>query len=412
MVWIAAGCIHLLFWVSLRSGWLWPFFTDTAHLYGPGCDFFALYQAGHAALEGKSLYTSVPGQTVVPYAYPFRYLPVAAYFPGGLFTLAPPTVSYALWLGINELCLLHNARLTWRRSGGGSRGAWLCAVWLTFTPLFAHMWQGQFTLLLGSMLFWSVLALEDGQWRRAQAWWIASVLWKPAAVFWLPLWVRDRRFWPGVGLTGALLLANGLYFWCFPRDYALFSLMNLEIASLFVASNIGLSALIHDLTRSGALYAVARQVVTGILLVPALWVTFYPLFRSARQPNRPGQAAETPSDAGAPPVWLLAALWTALFFLVYKEVWEQHLVMLLPFLVLGLWRAPSRLQTALVVLLALPSPFVFYDVPGLAPGVDPQPYFSRAVSLVHHSWRVVPLLVLYGHWLWLAWRCDGARSTL
>jgi hypothetical protein len=84
-------------------------------------------------------------------------------------------------------------------------------------------------------------------------------------------------------------------------------------------------------------------------------------------------------------------------------VWEHHLTLLLPFLVLGLWRAPSRLLGLLVLLLALPSPFALYDVRGLGFNVDPQPYFGPAISLQHHSWRVVPLLLLYGYWLRKAW---------
>jgi hypothetical protein len=81
----------------------------------------------------------------------------------------------------------------------------------------------------------------------------------------------------------------------------------------------------------------------------------------------------------------------------------------LPFLVLALWRAPSPLLIIVAVLLALPSPFVFYDVRGLFFNSDPQRYFSPPVSLLHHSWRAVPLVVLYGHWLALAW---GRRSAV
>src|SRR5436190_572373 len=86
----------------------------------------------------------------------------------------------AAW-AVHALCLLHNLRLTRERSGSGLRGALLGAVWLTFTPLFVHMWLGQFTFLLGSMLFWCVLAAEDGRWKAAPGWWIGSVLWKPAS---------------------------------------------------------------------------------------------------------------------------------------------------------------------------------------------------------------------------------------
>lgn len=85
---MAAG--HALFWVSLRTRWLDPLFGDCMHLFGPGCDFFALYQAGAAALRGESLYTYAPERTLVPYGYPFRYLPLPAYFPGKGACRRPP----------------------------------------------------------------------------------------------------------------------------------------------------------------------------------------------------------------------------------------------------------------------------------------------------------------------------------
>src|SRR5205814_10506763 len=103
----AAGLVHALFWLSRRTHWLVPLFNDTVHRYGPGADFFALYQAGYSARHGQSIYTFLSGRTVIPYAYPFRYLPAVAYTAGSLLTLAPPAAAYALWLGICELCLLY-----------------------------------------------------------------------------------------------------------------------------------------------------------------------------------------------------------------------------------------------------------------------------------------------------------------
>lgn len=189
-----------------------PFFNDTVHRFGPGADFFALYQAGHSALHGESIYRFTPGTTVIPYAYPFRYLPISAYTVGALLTLVPPAVAYALWLGVCEVVLLTNVRVTYTRTGKGLRGALLAALWLVFTPYFLELWVGQFTFLLGSMLFWSVLAYQKGRGKTAQGWWIASVLWKPASLLWVPVWLRERRFWPGLLLCGLLLLGNLVYF--------------------------------------------------------------------------------------------------------------------------------------------------------------------------------------------------------
>lgn len=376
-LWGGALLLHALFWVSLRTAWLTPLFNDTTHRFGPGADFFALYQAGYNALQGRSLYHFLPGETVIPYGYPFRYLPVVAYTVGALLTRVAPPTAYALWLGLCELCLLHNLRLTWRRAGGGRRGAGLALAWLGFSPFFVELWMGQFTFLLGSLLFWSVLAWEERRAPAAQGWWLVSVLYKPAGLLWAPLWLREGRF-ALLGLCGALLLANLVYFLCFPADWPLFWETNVSPLPTWHAGNVGLSGLLYHFTASGPLFRPLRTGLSLLLLAPLLWVTFH----------RP-QA----------PFWRLAALWTCLYFLVYKDVWEHHLTLLLPFLVLGLARAPTPLLVGLTALLALPSPFFFYDLPHLGYNVDPQPLFSPAVSLLHHAWRVLPLLVLYGHWL-------------
>jgi len=243
------------------------------------------------------------------------------------------------------------------------------------------MWLGQFTLPLACLLWWSVLAWERGRPSRALAWWAAGVLWKPAGLLWLPLWLRERALRPGLALALTLVAANGLYFLARPADLAVFAAANLRLTALWVSSNVGLAALLYQFTGPGALYETLRALSVAALAAPALWVTW-------RRGPGPG-----------PEFWRLGAVWTTLSFLVYKEVWEQHLVLLVPFLVLGLLRRPGRLLLGLAVWLALPSPLVFYDVPGLPVGMDPQPHFPFGVSLLHHAWRAVPVAVLYGLWL-------------
>ena len=375
-LWVPICLIHALFWAGLSTTRIRPFFDDTMHRFGPGCDFFALYQAGYNAWHGTSIYGF--GHTVVPYTYPFRYLPVVAYSLGGILNLVPPITAYALWLGVCELCLIYNAWLTYSRSGRGLRGILLSGIWLVFAPFFSELWVGQFTFLLGSMLFWSVLQMDDHRPRAAFGWWLASLLYKPAALLWLPLWLRERRFRVGLLSCVALLLSNLLYFIYFPKDWAVFREANIQQLPTWHAGNIGLSGLIYQFTGEGLWFKLIRSTSTFLLVAPALLVTW----------RRNSQ-----------PFWRIAALWTILYFLLYKDVWEHHLTMLLPFMVLSLWHTPSRFVVVLIILLALPSPFVFYDMRGLDFNVDPQPYFSTKISILDHSWRVLPLMALYICWL-------------
>lgn len=390
-IWAVAIAIHGLFWLSLRYYWLCPLYNDTVHRFGPGADFFALYQAGWSATHAESIYQFVPGHTVIPYAYPFRYLPVGAYTVGSLLTLVSPSAAYALWLGLCELCMIHNVRETYRRAGRGRRGALLASVWLAFSPFFLELWVGQFTFLLGTLLFLSALSMEDGDPGRAQAWWTTSVLWKPASLLWVPIWARDRRHWRGVAVCMVLLAANLVYFHYFPADWKVFADTNLNPTPTWHAGNLGLSGLIFQFTRRTPYFLPVRYVFHVLVLLPALWVTFRPCLRKME-------------ERVDPPFWLLAAVWTCSYFLIYKDVWEHHLTLLLPFMVLGLLHRPSRLLAVIVALLALPSPFVFYDIPKLGFNVDPQPYFPLWISILHHSWRVVPLVVLYVLWLRMAGR--------
>jgi hypothetical protein len=402
-IWVLAALIHFGLWLSLREQWLVPFFNDSAHRFGPGADFFALYQAGYNALRGESVYRF--GETVIPYGYPFRYLPVSAYTIGGVFSFVSHTLAYALWLGVCELCLLYNVRQTYLRSGGGVFGASLASVWLVFTPFFLELWVGQFTFFLASLLFWCILALQDGRKDRAFGWWVASVLWKPASLLWLPLWLRDRQCHSGLRAGMVLLFANGLYFLFFPEDWSFFVSTNLDPTPQWHAGNIGLTGLLYHCTADGSSFLVVRALLTFILVGPVLYLTFgrSVLLKAGGTRNQRRQKGVD--------FWLLAALWTLLYFLIYKDVWEHHLTLILPFLVLSLWHAPSRVVGAITLLLALPSPFAFYDVQGLGFTHDPQAHFTPAISLLHHSWRVAPLLALYAHWLHDAWRVRKAPIT-
>ena len=306
-----------------------------------------------------------------------------------LLSLFPPIAAYAAWLAICEACLLWNMHQTYRRAGGGLRGAVLSSVWLCFSPLFLEFWVGQFTFFLGTLLFYATLALEEGHWQSAQRLWLLSVLWKPASLLWAPIWLHNRRFWRGLAAAGLLLVVDqATYFALVPGDWQLFSGTNFQSTPTWHAGNIGLSALIYQFTGNSPTYTWMRWMCTAVLLVPLLLLTVRPI--------RPERAALE--------YRLRASLWTLLYFLLYKDVWEHHLTLLLPFLILALLRAPSPLLWILTLSFLLPSPFVLYDLPRLGVNVDPQPYWSFGASVVQHAWRVVPLVILYGTWLYEAFR--------
>ncbi len=107
-----AVLVHLLFLVSLRTGWFNPLFNDALHRFGPGCDFFSIYAAGVKARLGEPVYPIGGHVEQVPYAYAFRYAPIVAYTLGWLLSLFPHLTAYGLWLVACELALLRCLRLT------------------------------------------------------------------------------------------------------------------------------------------------------------------------------------------------------------------------------------------------------------------------------------------------------------
>ena len=90
-------------------------------------------------------------------------------------------------------------------------------------------------------------------------------------------------------------------------------------------------------------------------------------------------------------------LWSATYLLGYKDIWE-HSYSFLPLGLVYLWISRGvgrKLFMVCAVALALPTAFVFYDLP-LPPGpLDPEHYWTALTSVVHHATKPLWLLILY-----------------
>ena len=84
-------------------------------------------------------------------------------------------------------------------------------------------------------------------------------------------------------------------------------------------------------------------------------------------------------------------MWTMVYFFVFREVWEYHYVLLLPFLVLYYARTRSRTLWVVYALAALPTAFVLYDVPG----DNPEASWGAFPNILNHAFKVVPLVWLF-----------------
>ncbi|HVP38305.1 MAG TPA: glycosyltransferase 87 family protein [Candidatus Saccharimonadales bacterium] len=404
-----AVLVHAAMLESVASGRLNRLFNDSTHRKGQAVDFFTVYWGSIQGARGASLYTydlphgAAPHEP--PYAYSnFRYFPGFAFTIGRLLTLLEPWPAYWLWVVLVEIGCLVGAWWSWRLAAQwGAAGGWRLAapaLWLGFTPYYLELYMGQFTLVLAVGILGLLALAEAGRERELGRTWVLTLLWKFATALYVPVFHRLRRWGVLAAAAGAVALFTLPYFALHRADLPRF-------ARYFV---MGLGAKTH--AGNHGLQTLASVVAEA--LWPPAWAlhagpTELPLWRGGMLVLTLALvvAAWRRTLRGRLDVPLMLCLWTAMYFAVSRDVWEHHTLLLLPVLVWMLARLPRRRAGVLVagVLLALPSPFVLVDVPGLPPEADPEPHWTLAVRLVYHAARALPAAWL----LWVSYRELGSR---
>lgn len=381
--------LHISLLVSWRTG-LWDRFTfDSTVTHGRrGWDFFALYQAGHNLLTGRSVYQSDNDKidVVVPLYTPYRYLPLPACTIGVLVNAVPPKLAFWLWVGLVEMVLLVCARASWRLGAGSGHGAAMAAMWLCFTPYYLEIYLGQFSLVQASLVFAMMLAAlrRELRWRSDLAW-VVSLLWKQNTALFIPLYLRLKRRRALLWGSLAIMATSVPYFALHPAALAAFlgnlrggppshHLGNLGVRqwlfSLVSALSPGLSSADHVWLQ--------RVWVVAVLAI-GLWVTF--------------------TDRRIDPL-LHLCMWTTIFFLAYHDVWEHHYVMLLPVYVLLYHSTHAAWVLVLYLLTAVWTPYVLVDPQGIAASnaaLRWTPLEPRILDVCYHASKALPTLVLWGY---------------
>jgi hypothetical protein len=387
-----AVVVHGLFLASLvdPAHFLNPLFPEGVHNIGEGqgSDFFAFYQAGRYVLEGRDIYLRPmeDPDRVVPYAYFYRYFPFVACTLGVALNALPPWPAYWLWVALVEACLVACAAATWRMTRDRALRASLTAMWLMYTPFYMEQYMGQLTFVMAALAFAMALGHERGRARAFDWLWTASVLLKHLTLLFVPVFVRLRRFRaPAVAV--ALLAATTVpYYALRSSGVGAFAHDNFDLSLYPYPGNMGVLALVMVLKArlfpqaSEALaylgpvkVTLTRALVLATMAVPtlvALWVTFR---------RKPFDVLES------------LGLWTMVYFFVFREVWEYHYVLLLPFLVLYLARTRSRTLWFIYALAAMPTAFALYDVPG----DNPEASWGAFAHILNHAFKVVPLVWLF-----------------
>ena len=392
---IAGLLIHAIFLAALGTDLLRPLFNDASHTRR-GFDFGVFYLAGQALAEGRDIY-SVSG------AFGFRYLPAFALV-ASLFAHFQPLTAYLLHLCCTELFLAANLYLTWRWVEGPRRGLALF-MWLAFSPYFLELYMGQVSFWAASLLFWLIVGLHsDRRWATGFCW-AGALLVKPNALILAPALLRLRAW--RVLVLGLLagLLTSLPYFLLHPDSTAAFFAANIYGApvqgALTHAGNLGLQ---------GGLVSVVAQLAERPL---AELTTLADLPLAGRAVIYCSQvailvAALVATYRGRDALPLLA-LWMCTFFLVYKDVWEHHYVFLQPVLVALYAHSGCPKFLWIFALIALPTPFVFFDIePGVYGPIDPERTWGPVVSLAYRSTKLLPLGYL---WYGLCRTCLASAPT-
>ena len=386
----AAVVVHLVFLGGLVSAYgrvpagnppagLDRLFNDSAHTWGIGADFFQFYQSGYDALQGWSIYQARtaenPQGLVVPYQYSNHYPPFVAYAIGIPLTLLRPWGAYWVWIGLQVALTWLAAGWSYRIAPSPTVGCVAAALWFAYSPWYVDAYMGQINIVMAVGIFALVRLYErDRPWGGAVLFTVLTII-KLFPLMFGAVFLRFRR-WRALGLCAAGLVASFVpYFVLRPEDWRFFIRWAAapDISPLAVTSgNLGLKVLLLHLTESQVVPRMAGYALLGV----SLMMTFVSPSRDLR---------------------LFIGLWVCTFFFAQTFVWEHHYMMLVPVCVLLYLRDPGPVVLWLFVWLAVPTVFVFLDLPEIGRRTYPNAYWSRGTLLLYHTWKLVPVFGLYGY---------------
>ncbi len=421
----AALVIHIFFVVTFFTDTPESIFPEAALGKGRAADFFGIYQSGVNLVNGHSIYCQdLPENLehrVVPYFYYFRYLPPVAALSAISSRLLAPWPAYWVWVVINELLLLITVLwiLRWDK-WPAHRRVFAAALWLGYFPLYIEQYMGQFSLSMALFLLilWkyddnskkkedstsdisscNYLRQKPGFSRMADHLgtlfipivWSASILLKFFPILMVIPYYRDKLNRRIIYCFCIVLFSSTLYFASYPNSITTFIKYNLRPFTTLYKGDFGFQALIKVIFRAinpevidkplslvESLHSPERITLVSIfllILILAIWKTV----KISHYPNR--RAYDL-------------MIWTTVFFLVYKTIWEYHYLMILPAITAIILCRGTPIVYIMGLLIGLPSLF------GLLPtlGVDPLSAIDRwpvLIKILYFGSKSIPVLVLF-----------------
>jgi hypothetical protein len=346
-------------------------FLRDANNTDPGGDFFQLYQSGIDIRRGTSIYANyseedrraiaASADVPLPLHPPNRYPPGFAYTFGFLLSLMKPWTAFFFWVVLHEIVLVVCIVLSRKLADGSAvRFRMAAAMWLGFLPWYLELYMGQTTFIIMAATFVLAAYLDDRAGAfHAGTWWTVSLITKPISLLFAPVLIRKRRL--GMLVTG-LSIALGsaaVYFLKRPQDARLFLKWMSGEEMVLSLGNYCFQALLYRFHLSDT---ITLMIALGFVFT-ALYMTF--------------QNAAIHSTR-------LIVLWVCVYFLSYTHVWEHHLVLFLPAVILPWLYSGKRLYVIIWLLAALPSPFYLFNN-----------HWNWTRELLYLSSAALPVLLLF-----------------
>jgi hypothetical protein len=382
----ASLVVHYIAVILLLSGVLAFLFNDAMHRYGPGTDFFAYRNAAYHWLHSNGIYAHGPG-------FGFRYHPLAAMTLFAPLAWLKPYTAYYVWLVLNELLLLLDLFLLRRLFTRNREFVVASVLLLLFTPLWLELFMGNSSFFVASLLLAAFYFYSRGAYRTFTALTIVSIIIKPIGLVFLPILLFRKQWRLALAIFVIPVITAVPYFVFNPQDWAQFAAINFgdAPAGWFVhAGNQGLFGLMADI--GARLNGIPTRHLAGLSQLPAgsrMFLTALPLLLVILTTWQNYRFRDN---------WKVCIfLWSAAYLLGYKDVWEHSyafLILALPFLYQsGLLN--KKLIVICAVGIALPTAFFLYDIRLPAGPRDPEHHWYLATAVVHHSTKVIWLVILY-----------------
>ncbi len=357
-------CLQFILLMSLFNGWVRSLSYDTYH-HPRSADFYSIYEAGHQVLLFKNIYNPEPDFRRVPLNSGYRYLPPAAFILGVPLNIIPPLPAYLLWILVQIGLMIINIGLTFKLIGKSKDNTdkfMAVFLWTFFFPFNVEYHMGQFSFLMSSLLFWTYIALKNSRFTLSSVWWTLSIMLKSFSILFVPIYLKEKKYKLTAVVLFIVLLGALPYYLIFPEGWSRFRMLNLSVTlgmgGILYKGNLGaqmfLQYLLHPVFSNESFISIGQwnwtQLTFMVTLFSAVAVIAALLTTMIK-----------PSD-----IKITFPLWICVFFLIFRDVWENQYVMFLPALVIIFYEKifSPKFFFPLFFIIALPSVhFWIKDIP-------------------------------------------------